>query len=60
MVILPVSLNCSALKEIVCTDFVYEKGNWQFSKMQHCTDVEYFTKFEKEMLSLFYTKQDGD
>ena len=60
MVILPVSLNFPALKEIVFTDFVYEKENWQFSKMQHYTDVEYFTKFEKEMLSVFYKTQDGD
>ena len=28
--------------------------------MQHCTDVEYYTKFEKEMLSVLCTTQHGD
>ena len=58
--ILPVSLNCPALKEIVRIDFVYETENWKFAKMQHYNDVEYYTKFEKEILSLFYTTKYGD
>ena len=60
MVILLASLNCLALKEIVRIDFVYEKENWKFAKMQHYNDVEYYTKFEKEFLSLFYTTKYGD
>ena len=52
----------SGLKEIVRNDFVYEKENWQCAKIQHCNDVEYYTKFdsEKEMLSVLYTTQYGD
>lgn len=50
MIIIPVSLNWPALKVIVRTDFVYAKENWQCTKMQNCTDVECYTKFEKEIL----------
>ena len=54
MVILPVSVNCPALKEIVRIDFVYETKNCKFAKMQHYNDVEYYTKFEKEFVIVLY------
>ena len=53
MVILHNSTNLLTLKEVPRSDFVYETENWQFTIIQHCTDVAYHIKCEKEILSEF-------
>ena len=53
MVIMHISSNCSTLKEILRSDFVDETQDWQFTKIQQCTDVDYHTTFVKEILSEF-------